>query len=138
MRFVHAYFVAASVAAYSGFGSVPAQAASTPRSQSQAQRQAVLKRAPTRASDTASTGDVVVSTSFGVFVYSAALKPVAQINVQNSFGNPLGLALDAAGDLYVANGGTNGIPVYKNDYKTLIATLTAPMVRRGSPFPKVV
>jgi hypothetical protein len=53
-----------------------------------------------------------------------------QIGAQNLPGRPAGLALDASGDLYVANYG-NSIPVYKNDYKTVIATLSAPNGAQG-------
>ncbi len=109
---------------YSGKIVIPAKAATKPLGQPQSWRNVADPNA-------ASTGDVIVSATQGVYVYSSTLKLVAQIDVQDYFGRPAGLALDAAGDLYVANSGTSGIPVYKNDYRTQIATLSAPNGSQG-------
>ena len=58
-----------------------------------------------------------------VYVYTAAGKPIATIT---GFSEPQGLAVNAAGDVYVADTSDNEIPVYKNNYKTRQATLRDP------------
>jgi hypothetical protein len=68
--------------------------------------------------DAAKTGAVIVSAG-DVLVYTMTGKLTARITGMDG---PQGLAVDTAGDLYIATG-TRGILVYKNDYKTLIATL---------------
>jgi hypothetical protein len=58
-----------------------------------------------------------------VYAYSAAGKLVATIT---GFSEPQGLGGTKAGDFYVANTGDSNIIEYKDDYKTVVATLTDP------------
>ena len=62
-----------------------------------------------------------------VVAYTAGGKLVKSIKNLTS---PSGVALDSAGDIYVAN--ATDVLVYKNDYKTLIATLTDSGLYPGS------
>jgi hypothetical protein len=78
--------------------------------------------------DARSTGAIIVGARNGVYVYSTTLSLVAEIS---GISFPYGLALDASGNLYIANGGSGGIPVYKNDYKTLVAILADPYPSLG-------
>jgi sugar lactone lactonase YvrE len=58
-----------------------------------------------------------------VNAYTPAGKLVATIT---GFDEPQGLAVDPAGNIYVVNTDKSNILVYKNDYKTRIATLKNP------------
>lgn len=75
--------------------------------------------------DAARKGALIVADSSvsDVFVYTLSGMLTATIT---GFHEPQGLALDPAGDVYVANTLGNDIPVYKNDYKTLKTVLTDP------------
>ncbi len=75
--------------------------------------------------DAARKGALIVADSSvsDVFVYTLGGMLTATIT---GFHQPQGLALDPAGDVYVANTLGNDIPVYKSDYKTLKAVLTDP------------
>jgi hypothetical protein len=75
--------------------------------------------------DAAAKGAIIVSDAGtnDVYVYSAAKKLVATIT---GFDEPQGLAGTKAGSFYVANTAASTIPLYKNDYKTVIATLQDP------------
>ncbi len=58
-----------------------------------------------------------------VYAFSSSGTLLATIT---GFNSPFGLAGDAAGNVYVANGGASNVLVYKNDYKTLVTTLYVP------------
>jgi hypothetical protein len=134
-RVFYATIVTASVALFSSPASSSSALAArsfgqpTPSLQALATVRASKRPSSLGDSGKRSTGDVIVSAGQGVYVYSTTLAPIAQI--LNVPGRPAGLALDAAGDLYIANGGSSGIPVYKNDYKTLLRTLIDPNPSQG-------
>jgi hypothetical protein len=71
--------------------------------------------------DAAKTGAVVVSdaSNYDVYAYTTKGKLVATIT---GLSQPQGLASDTAGSIYIANTSASNILVYKNDYKTLLAT----------------
>lgn len=73
--------------------------------------------------DAAVKAAIIVSDSGtdDVYAYSAAGKLVATIT---GFSEPQGMGGTKAGDFYVANTGDSNIIEYKNDYKTVVATLT--------------
>jgi DNA-binding beta-propeller fold protein YncE len=75
--------------------------------------------------DAASKAAVIVadSGSDNVYVFTTKGKLTATIT---GLDEPQGVALDAAGNLYVANTLGNDVIVYKNDFKTVLATLADP------------
>jgi hypothetical protein len=75
--------------------------------------------------DAAAKAALIVSDSGtgDVDVFSTKGKSVATIP---GFAEPQGMAGTKAGSFYVANTAASNIPLYKNDYKTVIATLSDP------------